>query len=173
MRINVETAIELIQNYKNNHLQAINDNCISLQDENGLTIKEDSRSVWFSLSDLISLINDVQSKGGNGIRFYFGEYSQNIIDNALPVIQAVDPAAAANMAQYKGMATLVLVPTKLDVNFNNADFNVVSGTYDFGVRHRGDLVAMNHGGMIPPPWPEVMNAPTTYQESCGASLLDL
>ena len=56
MRIDIATAQQLVSNYKQNHWAAINQNCISL-DQNPVPGIKDSRSVWFSLDELNDFIS--------------------------------------------------------------------------------------------------------------------
>lgn len=180
MRIDIATAQELISNYKQNHWTIINGCCPSLRQNPAYPNVEDSRSVWFSLDDLQNFINDINAANGNGIRFYFGEYSADIINAYIMQMQQNPPqnangnaqAAIANISQCVGLQTIVMIPTALNASTNlNCDFNIV--TQDTTFDNPGDLAAENHGSMIPPPWPRTGGQSIDYTDSCGAYFMDL
>ena len=175
MRIDLGTAAELIVNYKLNQWQAINNSCPSIQNlkNAGNPTLVDSRSVWFSATELQGFLDDIILAGGNGIRFYYGAYTNDIVS---------DPQnAGAGIGQYNGLHTLVLIPTQAGAHGMPCDFNLdpdnaanLSGTSEYPS-------AMNHGSMAPPPWPPppaAINkgaAPdlSYYNNNSGAYFLDL
>lgn len=182
MRIDVATAQELIQNYKQNHWTIINGCCPSLKENPNYPDVQDSRAVWFSLEELNAFIKAITAAGGTGIRFYFGEYSADIVNNAVNAMannqNGMDNTVPANQLNARianigagtGLQTIVMVPTSVDGNGNNADFNMVDHSFTFN--NPGDLACENHGGFAPPPWPSQM-AGNTYQATTGAYFLDL
>ena len=183
MRIDVATAQKLIQNYKQNHWTVINGCCPSLKLNANYPDVEDTRAVWFSLEELNAFIRAIQTAGGTGVRFYFGEYSADIVaqattdmanntngmDNTVPANQL--QARIANVEIGTGLQTIVMVPTSVDGNGNNADYNIANQSFNFN--NPADLSCENHGSLAPPPpWPSQM-AGTTYRATTGAYFLDL
>jgi hypothetical protein len=45
--------------------------------------KEDSLSVWYSLEELEEFLTKIKENGGDGVRLYFGVYSENFPDHPL------------------------------------------------------------------------------------------
>ena len=165
MRIDIATTEKLITNYKQNHWPVINGGCPSLHHNQAFPAVEDSRCAWFSLDDLNAFISAISKAGGNGIRFYFGEYSADIVNSL--VAQLPNPGIPANIAQYTGLQTIVLVPTTLNAtNANNDDFNLITGNSTFS--NPTDLIAEDHSSIIPPPW-----VAANYFSATGAYFLDL
>ncbi len=45
--------------------------------------KADSLSVWFTVEELEGFLATVKENGGNGVRFHFGTFSENHVENPL------------------------------------------------------------------------------------------
>lgn len=168
----------LINNYRQHHWKAINESSDFVGVvRHGATVgsigeKYDSRSVWFDLNKLKSFIAEVESitqeKTGDdhcdrnlGVRIYFGEYTKDQL--------------SPETKDYEGLHTLVMVPTIR--SRNAADINTVNENIDFDPLHfdaagepepissqwtfftalTPEVTSMNHGQLIPPPYPEVTN----------------
>lgn len=197
MRIDICTAQKLIKNYTKYHWATINQYCPSLLNSGQQPPVQDSRSVWFSFEELQGFISAAQNANlsANGIRFYFGEYSEDIIKSEINTLNnfvngTITPADAgvdtdintlnqriANLQQYTpGMQTLVMIPTVSDPATNlNCDFNIAqpqgSDISDFS-----DITAMaaeNHGGMVPPPYDDAGLSNDSYGPVCGAYFMDV
>jgi hypothetical protein len=160
MRIDTPFAVELIENYEQNHWATINNACPSLQQNPAFPNAQDSRSVWFSLADLQNFISEFQQSGSQnalGVRIYFGEYSADII------------AKCQGNPQYTGLHTLLMVPTLLGQDGFNHDFDPATGNSDF--TQSATICALNHGGLMPPPFlnpasPQVINAGQDFMIFC-------
>ncbi len=160
MQIKISTAKKLINNYKQNHWTVINGSCPSLHQNIAYPNVQDSRSVWFNLQDLQNFIDTASQLNADGVRFYFGEYSQDIIQDELlnnpGIIQSVP-----NFSHYTGLHTLVMIPTTKDQNNVSRDFNINDVNNAGGApaanlpadfSNGGQLSAENHGSLIPPPY---------------------
>jgi hypothetical protein len=92
--------------------------------------KEDSLSVWYSVEELEEFLAKAKDHGGDGIRMYFGAYSQEHAPKPL----------------YAGRQTIVMVATKQketetgDIN-KDIYFNTESGS---------SILAYNAGSLCPP-----------------------
>lgn len=92
--------------------------------------KADSLSVWFSLADVESFLEELKKHGGDGIRFYFGAYNSEYAEKPL----------------YAGRQTIVMVATRQKQTPDgeeNKDMYVNSGN---GTR----ILAYNVGRPCPP-----------------------
>jgi hypothetical protein len=139
MRIKTSIAQKLVNNYTQNHWEIINNSP-------DFTNIQDSQSVWFNINDLQDFINDITDQKADGIRIYFGEYSDDVIQDILS-----DPPSAAaipNIQQYSGLHTLVMIPTRPNAAGVSCDFNPDGQGFD----NPDDLCAENHGSMNPPPF---------------------
>ncbi|MDQ1806542.1 MULTISPECIES: hypothetical protein [Chryseobacterium] len=155
---------ELINNYRNNQLKAINS-----------TLEmTDADSIWFDLPKLKKFINDLEteakkvnpatSESDLGIRFYYAAYPK--IDNWTIMESHTVPK------EYAERHTLIMVPTlkkedkngkilHYDFNPSNSNGQVIAmalksrNTTD-PIEEEGGL-AQNHGSLIPPDSPIVQN----------------
>lgn len=144
---------ELINNYRNNQLRAINSK-LGLQD---------SHSIWFDLPKLkkfIACIEDEAKKVNSdtseidlGIRFYYAAYPK--AENW--AIMGTHPVAQ----EYAERHTLVMIPTiKREDETGQVlhyDFNPMNGTQGGSMalsarnsRTSSESIAENHGALIPP-----------------------
>lgn len=90
--------------------------------------KEDSLSVWFSVEEVEGFLEKIKSHGGDGIKFYFGAYSNDF----------------AERPEYAGRQTIVMVGTKSKENGAvDKDIYVDNG----GVN---SILAYNVGRVCPP-----------------------
>ncbi len=144
MQITTSMAQKLVNNYKNNHWKTLNTYCASLK-QNNAPNAQDSRCVWFSLDDLQQFITQIAGQNADGIRIYFGEYSQDVINE----MNNDDELAGCipNVELYNGLATVVLIPTT-DIDGVSTDFNPAAQDYS----NPDDLSAFNHGSLVPPPF---------------------
>lgn len=91
--------------------------------------KPDSLSVWFSVEELESFIDNIKQHGANGIKFYFAAYSEN-----------------APRPEYQGLQTIVLAATKSKESENgivNKDIYVTKNGST-------EILAYNSGILCPP-----------------------
>lgn len=191
--MNPALALTMVKNYTDNHLAVINDSLSLAQlrtSVNGTLSPTDSRSVWFSLEDLNTFIQQIQDGvssanntglGDLGIRFYFAQYPE--AGSPLWSDKKLS-AELASQAQYAGMETLILVPTYNDSNGEDVDFdpNITDGNgnplsildiYDPNAGNLpGKICVMNHGTLCPPPWP-VNGSISTSANHNGAGLMAL
>jgi hypothetical protein len=89
--------------------------------------KEDSLSVWYSVEELEEFIQKIKNHGGDGIKMYFGAYSDNY---------DVRP-------EYSSRQTIVMVATRskeTETGVANKDLYV----------NPGQILAYNMGGVCPP-----------------------
>ncbi|MCW3161970.1 hypothetical protein [Chryseobacterium oryctis] len=149
----------LINNYRANQLQAINNEMQT----------SDAHSIWFSLEKLKKLINDIETETQKvdeniktqdlGIRFYYGAY---------PKIENWDTMEGYPIPDtYAGKHTLVMIPTisrpDEEGNYLNFDFNPLNpNSYNQISNEGGSVIAMasrnaqigtlaeNHGALVPP-----------------------
>ena len=92
--------------------------------------KEDSLSVWYSVEELEEYLQEVKEHGGDGIKIYFGAYSEDY---------KPEP-------KYAGRQTVVLVATKQKETANgtvNKDLYIQTGT-------KNSILAHNAGSLCPP-----------------------
>ncbi|MDQ0066226.1 hypothetical protein [Chryseobacterium lathyri] len=150
--ISLELVRQLISNYRNNQMQAVNK-------ELGIT---DSHAIWFDLPKLKKFIACIESEATKanpdvseedlGIRFYYASYPK-----------AEDWAMMENHPvekEYAERHTLVMVPT-----LKKADETGEMLNYDFCPSNSGSILAMgsktgksagaetlaeNHGTLSPP-----------------------
>lgn len=92
--------------------------------------KEDSLSVWYSVEELEEFLAKVKDHGGDGIKVYFGAYSQDFKENPL----------------YAGRQTVVLVATKVK---ETAKGEVNKDLYIDGEKGNS-ILAYNMGKLCPP-----------------------
>lgn len=150
---------DMISNYRNNQLNAINSNLSNL-----FTPEGDTHAVRFDLEKLKSFINDLETLGNKvgveskdlGIRFYLGAYpSKNKWDNYEDLDQFDHSDAYANMT------TLILIPTKkvgnkdLNYDFENnkpirLDVDTINRSLSEVSQDKNAVFALNHGNAIPP-----------------------
>ncbi|MET0638318.1 MAG: hypothetical protein ABWZ25_19965 [Chitinophagaceae bacterium] len=92
--------------------------------------KEDSLSVWYSVSELEQFLSTAREEGGDGVRMYFGTYSLQNAPNPL----------------YAGRQTIVMVATKAK------EVNGMVVDKDLFVNNGKDsqIVAYNVGRLCPP-----------------------
>ncbi len=126
----------------------------------------DSRSVWFDMNVIKSFIADVEAKTDDickeghckkklGIRIYFGAYGKG---------------AVPEYSEYKGLHTLVMVPTIQNPELEgtdreHVDFDpehmtgcsplTIDTSWQFITALMPEITASNHGTLIPPPDPFV------------------
>lgn len=90
--------------------------------------KEDSLSVWYSVEELQEFMEQIKEHGGDGVRMYFGAYSENYTEQPL----------------YAGRQTVVLVATK-ETAFGEVNKDLYINT-DKGT----SILAYNAGKICPP-----------------------
>jgi hypothetical protein len=92
--------------------------------------KEDSLSVWFTIEELEAFMAKAKSHGADGMRFYFGAYSDDYAETPL----------------YAGRQTVVMVATQAKETPNGVtdkDLYVSSG-------NEANILAYNSGKLCPP-----------------------
>lgn len=77
--------------------------------------KPESKAAWYSLEQFEELVREMYYQNADGIRIYFGAYSDN------------DP-------DYANQLTIIFVPTYLDESTGNHKDIVIDDDEDFGVR---------------------------------------
>jgi hypothetical protein len=94
--------------------------------------KEDSLSVWYSIEELEEFMNKAKMHGGDGIRLFFGAYSQDF----------------APKPGYEDRQTIVLVATKQKETLNG----VVNKSLHIATENGNGttVLAYNVGDMCPP-----------------------
>ena len=92
--------------------------------------KEDSLSVWYSVEELEEYLQKVKSHGGDGIRMYFGVYSDDYEGQPL----------------YQGRQTIVLVATKNKETEGSTIEKQIYVSTDQG----SSILAYNAGKVCPP-----------------------
>lgn len=157
----------MVNNYRNNQLAAI---------QNTLRI-EDAQSVSFDIRTIKNFISSIEKESSKrnsainekdlGIRFYYAAYPEDL---SAPDFSVLDK-------DYAKKHTLIMIPTlnRLDENGNymDSDFNPLDeATYSENDRKEtggetrmmamssnsgGDVLAQNHGNLIPPYTVAVMN----------------
>lgn len=174
MRIDIATAKKLISNYRQNHWTIINGACPSLRQNPAYPHVQDSRSVWFDLDTLQNFIDDTRAMQGNGVRFYFGEYSQDIV-NDITVNHKQMVNENPSIQQYAGLHTLVLIPTTREGVFNR-DFNCCdldannAPLLPANFSNLTDFIAENHGSMVPPPYDNQVNVGDDFLLYCDTNV---
>jgi len=142
MRISASIAKKLVNNYTQNHWAIINSSP-------NFTNIQDSRSVWFDIGYLQKFISQLPPET-DGIRIYFGEYSDDVIHE---ILQDQNLAQAIpNISQYSGLHTLVMIPTMPDADGVSYDFNMTDEDYNPDFSNPHALIAENHGTLQPPPF---------------------
>lgn len=93
--------------------------------------KEDSLSVWFSVEEVQELLEKIKEYGGDGIKFYFGTYSENFPEKP----------------EYAGRQTIVMVGTKQKQTENGGSANK-----DMYILKEGktSILSLNYGSLCPP-----------------------
>ncbi len=151
-------AVKMVTNYTADHWMAINN-------ANSGNIK-DSRSVWLSISRIKGFINAIEDSAINklpgcccdlGIRIYFAEYDSALIDTFQ---RQTNGTFNPNNEHYAGKTTVLLIPTYKWTDGTQHDFNPIDPTIRCNMlqpestwHHPIMALAMNHGGVIPPPFP--------------------
>lgn len=150
----------MVNNYRNNQLAAI---------QNNLRI-EDAQSVSFDIRTIKNFISSIEKESSSrnsaisekdlGIRFYYAAYPEDL---SAPDFSLLNK-------DYARKHTIIMIPTlnRLDENGNylDFDFNPLDETSYKGSERRetvgetrmmamssksgGDVLAQNHGGLIPP-----------------------
>lgn len=118
--VNTKHVDEVIRNYKT-------ERWVHNSDRIG---KEDSLSVWWSIDEIQSFIENAKQHGANGLKFYFGAYSNDY--NEVP--------------EYAGRQTLTMVGTKevsTGLGYQNKDIYVQNGK-------ETNILAYNKGTLCPP-----------------------
>lgn len=105
-----------------------------------------TRAVWFSLADLAGIQSLINEAGGDGVRIYFGKYPSDADIPGTP-----DPA-------YKGMVTLVLIPTLASPDGLHQDIFPPLPPAD---GNEGTAQAYDHGNLCPPNCPPSPPLPPT------------
>ncbi|KFF08472.1 hypothetical protein [Chryseobacterium luteum] len=159
--ITSELIQNLISNYRNNQMQAVNK-------ELGIT---DAHSIWFDLPKLKKFISRIENEATNanpniseedlGIRFYYAAYPK-AQDWTMMEDYPVD-------VEYAERHTLVMVPTlkKEDENGEmlDYDFSPSNNTKSLTMESKGGetpliyTIAENHGTLSPPSDPKVEQFP--------------
>jgi len=93
--------------------------------------KEDSLSVTFGISEISEFMKVAQESGADGIRMYFGVYSQGY----------------EKVPEYKGRQTIVLVAVK---EKRNEDGRLVTKHLYYQTENGPEILAFNTGNMCPP-----------------------
>ena len=92
--------------------------------------KSDSLSVWHSVEELENFINNIKQHGADGIKFYFGAYSENY----------------APRPEYERLQTVILVATKTKQTENGISDKDVYITKNGST----EILAYNSGKLCPP-----------------------
>jgi hypothetical protein len=92
--------------------------------------KEDSLSVWFSIDEIEEFLAKAKDHGGDGIRFYFGAYSEDFADQPL----------------YAGRQTIVMVATQQ----KETEKGVVDKDMYVTTESGPNVLAYNVGKLCPP-----------------------
>lgn len=169
-QMNYSLVHEMIANYRNNQLRAIENSGDPL-------LANDAQSIWFSLETLKNFIltieNAVAEKLGNsnknlGIRFYYAAYPEISKWDQPNYKDLKDLLNDPITRMYEKKHTLVMIPTIETATNTNTDFNQLDvKTYVNGFNDDLDLqknnsyetlakssstsiIAQNHGSLIPP-----------------------
>lgn len=92
--------------------------------------KEDSLSVWFSVAELEEFLAKAKSHGADGMRFYFGAYSNDFQENPL----------------YAGRQTIVMVATQA----KETEKGLVDKDVYVSTEKGNSILAYNVGKLCPP-----------------------
>lgn len=92
--------------------------------------KEDSLSVWFSVAELEEFLAKAKSHGADGMRFYFGAYSNDFQENPL----------------YAGRQTIVMVATQA----KETEKGLVDKDVYVNAGNDTSILAYNFGKLCPP-----------------------
>lgn len=92
--------------------------------------KADSLSVWFSLADIESFLEKMKEHGGDGVRFYFGAYSEAFAEKPL----------------YAGRQTIVMVATREKQSLSGEEHKDIYVSNAEGTT----ILAYNVGRLCPP-----------------------
>lgn len=107
----------------------------------------DSRTVWFSKGKLDSLISELKSQGGDGVRFYFATYDTVYNDTTSSPVGEHRPPE-----EYWGYNTLIMVSTYDSIGYHHDYFG---GTHPRNANVKGGGfivdVIQNDGELCPPP----------------------
>lgn len=109
--------------------------------------KEDSLSVWFSIDEIEEFLAKAKDHGGDGIRFYFGAYSNDFAEQPL----------------YAGRQTIVMVATQQK--------ETEKGPVDKDIHYSNgsgySILAYNQGKLCPP-----FCRPSIEGDELGISIVD-
>lgn len=131
----VDTARAWVKNYER-WLQANNAERVRQVLPDGKTAEiPNSRSVWFSIEQLEKLVNRIKAEDGDGIRFYFARYGDNMRSG-------VD-SCTQKPYNYSNITTLLMVPTKRKDCMHQDYYNGTSGVTSMDIENKGE--------MCPPP----------------------
>lgn len=118
--MNADIAKTLVQNYRDNHLNVIN-NSKELSSLRTIGSPTDARAVWFKIDVLKQFINQIERETARnfkdhvaslGIRMYYGEYPA--LNSNLWGTSALPAGEPLHLERYAGMHTLLMVPTYFD-----------------------------------------------------------
>ncbi len=163
-QFNGDDAVKLVANYTADHWEKINN-------ANTGNIK-DSRAVWVSISRLKGFIQTIENKASIalpgcccdlGIRIYFAEYDAALVAQ-FQAETSGNPLIAerfnVNNENYTDKSTVILIPTyKWETDGKHHDFNPLAAITCNSVQPESTwhapilALAMNHGGIVPPPYP--------------------
>ncbi|MFC5285229.1 hypothetical protein [Pedobacter alpinus] len=142
--LSYELAKRYVKNYEKNagYVETIS------KDSTGTIISKapDTRSVWFDIERLESIVKQIKAEGGDGIRFYLGTYDQNYPEQfKMGHIPPTD---------YWGYNTLIMVSTKDSLKKYHRDY--YSETTKAGKKRKGVIMSVgsapeNRGEICPPP----------------------
>lgn len=146
--LSYERAKQYVKNYEKHagHVDS------TYTEKSGLKVtvkKPNSRSIWFGIDRLQTLLDKIKSENGDGIRFYFATYD-TVYNNK--VIGGIIPPR-----DYWGYNTLVMVSTKDSTNQANEKFHrdyYTSKPVGSSKTVSGFIVGSppeNRGEMCPPP----------------------
>ncbi len=110
--------------------------------------KEDSLSVWYSIEELEAFIAKSKDHGGDGVRFYFGAYSEDYAEQPL----------------YAGRQTMVMVATKQKEN----ETGIAANKDIYTVTEKGTEILAYNAGMICPPFCK----PKGVSDDIGITIVD-
>jgi hypothetical protein len=99
--------------------------------------KADSLSAWYSIEQMESFLDLAKSSGGNGIRFYYGAFPEDYVEEP----------------EYAGRQTLVMIATKSRTGKDGAIANK-----DIYVRKNGRIKILS--GAIPKGCPPICPPPS-------------
>lgn len=164
---------ELVKNYKNNQLVAIQTATVN-------AVPNDAQCIWFELDSIKKFIYHIEKgfeankpgvKGKLGLRMYYAAYPQDTLWGTKGYEELASLSKDPTTAKYGRKHTLVLIPT-LEIHGVNADFNPIDATTYTGFNSSvnpfsnpsyvpmalsASVMAKNHG-RLQPPYPATGNA---------------